>query len=169
MIRENYAIKIYEEEKTKLQASRVKKFLAIKKLKKQIDEQEDSLKQIRSGISKTENKIKIWKQEKTWKRSCYALLKKHDYLWFDDTDYENISNIHKNSSWDTIVTECDLMSHSCTFWFGSDDFDDEDERDPYYDAHYCDSWQELHAALKEYVRIRRDKIIDAELDAEKAQ
>ena len=114
MLRENYAIKFCEEEKTKLQASKVRKFLAIKKLKKQIDVYEDGLKHIRSAIFKTENKIKIWKEEKSWKRSCYALLKKHDYLWFDDTDYESISNIHKNSSWNTIVTEGDLMSHSCS-------------------------------------------------------
>lgn len=143
MTPENQAIKFHEEKKTKLQTSRVKKILALNKLKQEILDAEESIKEISSEVIKVEDKIKFWKDQKFWKRKCFALVREHDYIGFDDHDYE--------------VSEG-------AFWFWSADFEEDDTSDPYHDAHFCDSWGELHSALKKYVKIRRF----AELDREEA-
>lgn len=147
MTPENQAIKFHEEKKTKLQTSRLKKILALNKLKQEILDAEESIKEISSEVSKVEGKIKFWKDQKFWKRKCFALVREHSYIGFDDDDYEGFDG---------------------TFWFWSADFEEEDPSDPYHDAHFCDSWGELHSALSDYVKIHRDKEIDAELDREEA-
>lgn len=154
MIRENKAIKFYEDEKTRLQASRVKKMLVLKRLKQQIVDQEDSIKKVSEQISTIKHEIEDWQDEKFWKRKCFALVKKHNYIGFDDSEYTD-----EEDSWD----------YPISFWFWSDDFDSDDLNDPYHDAHHCSSWSELHKALRDYVKIRKDKEIDAELDTEAAQ
>ena len=160
MIRENQAIKFYEEEKTKLQASRVTKMRYLDSLKKRVEslnqqivDEEENIKSISEKIKGSKREIKGWENEKSWKRKCFALVKKHNYIGFDDSECTD-----EEDSWDYPVT----------FWFWSDDFDSDDQSDPYHDAHFCYGWGELLLALKDYVKIRRDKEIDAELDREEA-
>ena len=116
MTPENRIIKEAEAELKKAQALKIRYQNTIKKYEELIVEEG-------CKIIEAERTIKAWENEKSFKRKCINLCKKHTFLWFDSRD------------WDKNDTDA--------LWFGCDHFQGSDANpcyeDPYRDEHFVHS------------------------------
>ena len=134
MTPENRIIKEAEAEIKKAQALKIRYQNTIKKY-------EELIVEISCKIIEAERTIKAEEKEKSFKRKCINLCKKHTYLWFDSRD-------------------CDKKDYRMLY-FGCDHFQDSNGlpcyEDPYYDNNLTFSWVELYSALNEYKQLVEKK------------
>ena len=128
---ENYKSKLTLKKKTaKQKIEKIEK--SIKKQKDKIAFQNLKLAELSKAKQLYKTDIKEVDTEYSYRKKIFSLQKKYDFLsvyWDGDEDLYT------------------------TWVYGN--FNEEDQNDPYFDNHYCDSYEEAHQRCLEYIELEK--------------
>ena len=107
----------------------------IKSRRKQIKQLEVELNEVLEARKLYKEDVKIVDKEYSYRKKIVALENKHPFLC---VSFDGDSDVYTTWVWG--------------------DYDDGDENDPYYDAHFHDSYQDAYFVCLEYINLHNKKM-----------